>query len=172
MASRAQDVAIYLTHQFQYAWECFGFFDLQRLMYLAQGWHLAGGRGVLFEESIGAHKAAPLTFSIKGLLPMDEMLPHPVLEPEDEDFLESFCATYIDADRAAVRRQVEREDGAWRLAQLVGGEGATIHPNLMEATFRLRLLDHITAEKPVLQSHVIAHKQQLGGNNVVAFRGR
>ena len=117
MTSRAQDVAIYLSNHFQQAWESFGFFDLQRLLYLAQGWHLATGRGPLFSETIGAHRSAPLTYTVKGLLPMHEMLPHPVLAEDDEDFLETFCRTYGVADRGAVQRQVDREDGAWRLAQ-------------------------------------------------------
>jgi hypothetical protein len=172
MTSRAQDVAIYLSHHFHHAWEGFGFFDLQRLMYLAQGWHLAGGRGLLFSETIGAHKAAPLTYSVKGLLPMEEMLPHPELTAEDEEFLDSFCITYGVADRGAVRRQVDREDGAWRLAQLTGGEGATIPPQLMEATFRLMLLDHMDAGQKLRKSQIIAQKQRFEGSNVVAFRGR
>ncbi|NGQ89714.1 hypothetical protein G5V65_02305 [Rhodobacter sp. HX-7-19] len=172
MASRAQDVAIYLSHHFHHAWEGFGFFDLQRLLYLAQGWHLASGRGVLFSESIGAHKAAPLTYSVKGLLPMEEMLPHPDLSPQDEEFLDSFCTTYGVADRGAVRRQVDREDGAWRLTQLIGGEGATVHPQLMEATFRLMLLDHAESGRQLRKSQIISQKQRFAGGNVVAFRGR
>lgn len=172
MTSRAQDVAIYLSNHFSQVWETFGFFDLQRLLYLAQGWHLATGRGVLFSETIGAHRSAPLTYTVKGLLPMDEMLPHPMLTDEDEDFLETFCMTYGVADRGAVQRQVDREDGAWRLAQVTGGEGATIPLPLMEATFRLMLLDHMDSGKQLRQAQMLAQKQQLAASNVVAFRGR
>lgn len=172
MTSRAQDVAIYLSHHFHHAWEGFGFFDLQRLLYLAQGWHLASGRGVLFTETIGAHKAAPLTYSVKGLLPMEEMLPHPELAPADEDFLDSFCLTYGVADRDAVKRQVDREDSAWRLAQLVGGEGATIPPQLMEATFRLMLLDHAESNRKMRSTQIGVQMHRAAGGNVVAFRSR
>ena len=172
MTSRAQDVALYLSNHFQKVWESFGFFDLQRLLYLAQGWHLATGRGELFSETIGAHRSAPLTYTVKGLLPMDEMLPHPDLTEEDEEFLETFCMTYGVADRGAVQRQVDREDGAWRLAQATGGEGATIPLSLMEATFRLMLLDHMDSGKQLRQAQMMAHKQQLAASNVVAFRAR
>lgn len=172
MASRAQDVAIYLSHHFHHAWDGFGFFDLQRLLYLAQGWHLASGRGVLFPETIGAHRSAPLTYSIKGLMPMEEMLPLPALSADDEEYLDTFCTTYGVADRGAVRRQVEREDGAWRLAALVGGEGATIPPQLMEATFRLMLLDHAESGRQLRQSQIVAQQNRHLGGNVVAFRGR
>ena len=172
MTSRAQDVAIYLSNHFQQAWESFGFFDLQRLLYLAQGWHLATGRGPLFSETIGAHRSAPLTYTVKGLLPMHEMLPHPVLAEDDEDFLETFCRTYGVADRGAVQRQVDREDGAWRLAQVTAGEGATIPLPLMEATFRLMLLDHMDSGKQLRQAQMLAQKQQLEASNVVTFRAR
>lgn len=172
MTSRAQDVAIYLSNHFQQAWDSFGFFDLQRLLYLAQGWHLATGRGPLFSETIGAHRSAPLTYTVKGLLPMDEMLPNPDLTEDDEDFLETFCRTYGGADRGAVQRQVDREDGAWRLAQVTGGEGATIPLPLMEATFRLMLLDHMDSGKQLRQAQMLAQRQQLAASNVVAFRAR
>lgn len=123
MTSRAQDVAIYLSHHFHSVWDEFGFFDLQRLLYLAQGWHLAAGKGLLFRETIGAHRSAPLTGTVKGLVPLDEMLPQPDLPFEDEDFLDSFCTTYGIADRETVKRQVDRDDGAWRLTQSIAGEG-------------------------------------------------
>lgn len=174
MTSRAQDVALYLSNHFHHVWEGFGFFDLQRLLYLAQGWHIASGRGLLFTETIGAHRAAPLTYSVKGLLPLDEMLPLPELSPADEDYLDSFCITYGVADRDAVKRQVDREDSAWRLAQLVGGEGATIPPQLMEASFRLMLLDHAESGRKLRSAQIGAQMQRATavGGNVVAFRSR
>ena len=53
MTSRAQDVALYLSNHFSQVWENFGFFDLQRLLYLAQGWHLARGVGCFFPKRSG-----------------------------------------------------------------------------------------------------------------------
>ena len=38
MTNKAQHVALYISNHFQYVWESVGFFDLQRLLYLAQGW--------------------------------------------------------------------------------------------------------------------------------------
>lgn len=172
MASKAQDVAIYLSHHFHHAWDSFGFFDLQRLLYLAQGWHLASGRGVLFPETIGAHRAAPLIGAVKGLVPMEEMIPGPDLAPGDEDFLDSFCITYGVADRDAVKRQVDREDGAWRLTQIIAGEGATVRPELMQATFRLMLLDHAETSRRMRESQIGTQMQRAAADNVVAFRMR
>ena len=172
MASRAQDVAIYLSHHFHHAWDAFGFFDLQRLMYLAQGWHIASGRGLLFREAITAHKAAPLAGAVKGLVPMEEMLPHPDLDAYDEDFLDSFCLTYGVADREAVKRQVDREDGAWRLTMLIAGEGAVVRTELMQATFRLMLLDHAETSRKMRESQVGSQVQRAAAGNVVAFRRR
>ena len=172
MASRAENVAIYLSQHFHHAWDSFGFFDLQRLLYLAQGWHLASGRGLLFPETIGAHRAAPLTAAVKGLIPMNEMIPAPELAAEDEDFLDSFCITYGVADRDAVKRQVDREDGAWRLTQLIAGEGATVRPELMQATFRLMLLDHAETSRKMRASQIGSQMQRAAANNVVAFRTR
>lgn len=172
MASKAQDVAIYLSHHFHHAWDSFGFFDLQRLLYLAQGWHLASGRGVLFPETIGAHRAAPLIGAVKGLVPMEEMIPGPDLAPGDEDFLDSFCITYGVADRDAVKRQVDREDGAWRLTQIIAGEGATVRPELMQATFRLMLLDHAETSRRMRESQIGTQMQRAMAGNVVAFRPR
>jgi hypothetical protein len=71
-----------------------------------------------------------------------------------------------------VQRQVDREDGAWRLAQVTGGEGATIPLPLMEATFRLMLLDHMDSGKQLRQAQMLAQKQYLATSNVVAFRAR
>lgn len=172
MASKAQDVAIYLSHHFHHAWDSFGFFDLQRLLYLAQGWHLASGRGVLFPETIGAHRAAPLIGAVKGLVPMEQMIPGPDLAPGDEDFLDSFCITYGVADRDAVKRQVDREDGAWRLTQIIAGEGATVRPELMQATFRLMLLDHAETSRRMRESQIGTQMQRAAADNVVAFRMR
>ena len=172
MASRAQDVAIYLSHHFHHAWDAFGFFDLQRLMYLAQGWHIASGRGLLFDGTITAHRSAPLSGAVKGLVPLEEMLPSPELHPYDEDFLDSFCLTYGVATREAVKRQVDREDGAWRLTLLVGGEGAVVRPELMQATFRLMLLDHAETSRKMRESQIGTQMQRATAENVVAFRPR
>ncbi len=170
MASRAEDVAIYLTNHFHHVWESFGFFDLQRLMYLAQGWHIASGRGLLFGEAITAHRAAPLAGPVKGMVPLDEMLPTPALDAFDEDFLDSFCLTYGVANREAVKRQVDREDGAWRLTMLIAGEGAVVRPELMQATFRLMLLDHAETSRKMREVQVGAQMQRAAADNVVAFR--
>ena len=170
MTSRAQDVAIYLSHHFHAVWDQFGFFDLHRLLYLAQGWHLASGKGLLFQESIGAHRSAPLTGTVKGLIPIDEMLPQPDLPADVEDFLDSFCTTYGIADRETVRRQVDRDDGAWRLTQSIAGEGGTIQPALMRATFRLMLLDHAESSRQMRNDQVLAQVARADAANVVAFR--
>lgn len=170
MTSRAQDVAIYLSHHFHHAWDSFGFFDLQRLLYLAQGWHIASGRGLLFPDTITAHRAAPLAAIVKGVLPMEEMLPQPDLDAYDEDFLDSFCLTYGVADREAVKRQVDRDDGAWRLTMLIAGEGAVVHPELMQATFRLMLLDHAETSRKMRENQIGAQMQKAAADNVVAFR--
>lgn len=172
MASKAQDVAIYLSQHFHHAWDAFGFFDLQRLMYLAQGWHIASGRGLLFDGTITAHRTAPLASSVKGLVPLEEMLPSPELEAFDEDFLDSFCVTYGVATRDAVKRQVDREDGAWRLTLLIGGEGAVVRPELMQATFRLMLLDHAETSRKMRESQIGTRMQRAVADNVVAFRPR
>ena len=172
MASRAEDVAIYLSQHFHHVWDSFGFFDLQRLLYLAQGWHLASGRGLLFPETIGAHRAAPLVGVVKGVVPMHDMIPTPELTDTDEDFLDSFCITYGVADREAVRRQVDRDDGAWRLTQLIAGEGATVRPELMQATFRLMLLDHAETSRKMRESQIGTQMQRAATGNVVAFRAR
>ena len=111
MASRAEDVAIYLSQHFHHVWDSFGFFDLQRLLYLAQGWHLASGRGLLFPETIGAHRAAPLVGAVEGGVPMHDMIPTPELADTDEDFLDSFCITYGVADREAVNATDRRRGG-------------------------------------------------------------
>ena len=170
MTSRVQDIAIYLSHHFHHSWDSFGFFDLQRLLYLAQGWHIASGRGLLFSQSITAHRAAPLAGMVKGALPMEEMLPQPALDAYDEDFLDSFCLTYGVADREAVKRQVDREDGAWRLTLLIAGEGAVVRPELMQATFRLMLLDHAESSRQIRNHQVLAQVAQADAANVVAFR--
>ena len=172
MTSKAQDVAIYLSHHFHHTWDSFGFFDLQRLMYLAQGWHIASGRGLLFDEAITAHRAAPLAGAVKGLVPMEEMLPEPELDAYDEDFLDSFCLTYGVATRDAVKRQVDRDDGAWRLSLLIGGEGTVVHPDLMAATFRLMLLDHAETSRKMRENQIGTQMQRAVGANVVAFRQR
>ena len=172
MASKAQDVAIFLSHHFHHAWESFGFFDLQRLMYLAQGWHIASGRGLLFDGTITAHRSSPLAGTVKGLVPLEEMLPTPELHPHDEDFLDSFCLTYGVATRDAVRRQVDREDGAWRLTLLIAGEGAVVRPELMQATFRLMLLDHAETSRKMRESQIGTQMQRAVAGNVVAFRPR
>lgn len=138
----ARDVAIFLSHEFRYSWDSLGFFDLHRLLYLAQGWHLASRNCQLFNESISAQKAIPLTFGIKGVVPSEEMIPIPNLDPDAKAFLNAFCLTFANADRAAIRRQVEREDGAWRLAQAADGEGATIHADLMKATFNFMMFEY------------------------------
>lgn len=170
MTCRSKDVALYLSHHFHHVWDSFGFFDLQRLLYLAQGWHIASGRGMLFTDAITAHRAAPLAGMVKGLLPMDEMLPQPELDAYDEDFLDSFCLTYGVADRDAVKRQVDRTDGAWRLTLLIGGEGAIVHPELMQATFRLMLLDHAETSRKMRDNQIGAQMQKAAADNVIAFR--
>ena len=170
MPSRAQDVALYLSHHFHATWDQFGLFDLHRLLYLAQGWHLASGKGVLFAESIGAHRSAPLTGTVKGLIPQNEMLPYPDLPAEDEDFLDAFCTTYGVADPETVRRQVDRDDGAWRLTQSIAGEGAVILPTLMRASFRLMLLDHAETSRQTQQAQLAAQVASTGAANVIAFR--
>lgn len=170
MTNKAQDVALYISHHFQYVWETFGFFDLQRLLYLAQGWHLATGKGPLFADSIGAHRTAPLVLAVKGVVPLQEMLPHPDLPPEAEAFLDSFCTTYGIADARAVKDQVDRSDGAWRLTQSIAGEGATISPDLMRATFRLMLLDHAETSRRMRETQIEAQVTRAQASNVVAFR--
>lgn len=170
MTNKAQDVALYISNHFQYVWDTLGFFDLQRLLYLAQGWHLATGKGPLFSETIGAHRTAPLVVSVKGVVPLQEMLPHPELDPGAESFLDSFCTTYGIADARAVRDQVERSDGAWRLTQSIAGEGATITHDLMRASFRLMLLDHADTSRRMRETQIDAQLKRAGAGNVVAFR--
>jgi hypothetical protein len=173
MTNNAQHVALYISNHFQYVWESVGFFDLQRLLYLAQGWHLATGKGPLFSDSIGAHRTAPLIVSVKGVVPQHEMLPQPELDPEGEAFLDSFCITYGTADARAVKEQVDRPDGAWRLTQAIAGEGATISHDLMRATFRLMLLDHAETSRRMRQTQIEAQvnrASEQSASNVVAFR--
>lgn len=170
MSNKAQDVALYISNHFHYVWESLGFFDLQRLLYLAQGWHLATGKGPLFADSIGAHRTSPLVIAVKGVVPLQEMLPHPELTPEAEAFLDSFCTTYGIADARAVKDQVDRSDGAWRLTQAIAGEGATISHDLMRATFRLMLLDHAETSRRMRETQIEAQVTRAEGSNVVAFR--
>ena len=170
MTNKAQDVALYISNHFHYVWESLGFFDLQRLLYLAQGWHLATGQGPLFEDSIGAHRTSPLVVAVKGVVPLQEMLPHPELTPEAEAFLDSFCTTYGIADSRAIKEQVDRSDGAWRLTQAIAGEGATISHDLMRATFRLMLLDHADTSRRMRQTQIDAQLTRANAPNVVAFR--
>ena len=141
MQTTAQDVALYLSFRFERFWRNFGFYDLQRLLFLAQGWHLARGGGPLFSDEITAHRAAPVVSSIKGLFPMDEMLPKANMTTSVISYLDSFCKTYENADVAAVRRQVEGKESAWTLARAIGGENCLIPKELMESTFRLSLLN-------------------------------
>lgn len=141
MRTTPQDVALYLSFRFERFWPNFGFFDLQRLLFLAQGWHLARGSGPLFSDKIFAHRAGPVVSSIKGLFPMDEMLPRPHLIASAVPFLESFCKTYANVDPAAARRQVEGKESAWTLAMAIGGENCLIPDTLIESTFRLSLLN-------------------------------
>lgn len=169
MTNKAQDVALYISNHFHYVWDSLGFFDLQRLLYLAQGWHLATGQGPLFDDSIGAHRTSPLVIAVKGVVPLQEMLPHPELTPEAEAFLDSFCTTYGIADSRAVKAQVDRYDGAWRLTQAIAGEGATISHDLMRATFRLMLLDHADTSRRMRQTQIDARVTRASASNVVAF---
>lgn len=172
MTERAVDVANYLTRHFHYVWDTLGFFDLQRLMYLAQGWHLATSGKPLFMESITAHRAAPLVLAVKGVVPLAEMLPDPELSPAGELFLDNFCITYGIADSKLVKQQVDREDGAWRLAEKMAGEGAVIHHDLMAATFRLMLLDHAETSRKMRAAQVGQQVARAASTNVVAFRQR
>ncbi len=170
MTNKAQDVALHISNHFQYVWESLGFFDLQRLLYLAQGWHLATGNGPLFADSIGAHRTSPLVIAVKGVVPLQEMLPHPELTPEAEAFLDSFCTTYGIADSRAVKDQVDRSDGAWRLTQAIAGEGATISHDLLRATFRLMLLDHAETSRRMRETQIQAQVSRATTANVIAFR--
>ena len=106
------------------------------------------------------------------MLPEPVLLPEPELTEADEEFLDSFCITYGVADREAVKRQVDRDDGAWRLTQLIAGEGATVRPELMQATFRLMLLDHAETSRKMRESQIGTQMQRAATGNVVAFRAR
>lgn len=141
MTSRAQDVAHFLSLRFEHLWPSLCFFDLQRLLYLAQGWHLAGGRGVLFVEPLVAHRAAPMVPSVKGLFPLAEMLPKPNLTQMDMKFLDTFCYSYGKSEPTVMRRQVEAQHSAWNLALSVNGEGSLISLQSMESAFRLSLFN-------------------------------
>lgn len=171
MLATAKDVALFISYRFQNVWPVFGFYDLQRLLYLAQGWHLAGARGQLFSDSIAANRAAPVVLSIKGLLPINEMLPKANLTGETSQFLELFCKTYADAEPADARRQVENRESAWSLALAVGGENCVIPEALMEATFRLSLLNFAETSRHQRRSATLARarKATLYAPNVIQF---
>lgn len=145
MICRAKDVAIFLSQQVCRHWDGFGFFDLQRLLYLAQGWHITSRNSLLFGEAIEAHRSAPLTRSVLGSVPVDEMLPLPLLSPDAKEYLVQFSRVFVTADRGAIRREVEHEEGAWRFA-LMAGEGAEICPFHMQSSFRMMLLKHRSAD--------------------------
>lgn len=147
MTCRARDVAIFLSHRFSHQWSGFGFFDLQRLLYLAQGWHITSRHSLLFGETIEAHNSAPLTRSVLGPIPVEEMLPLPLLLPEAREYLGQFCKIFATADRAAIRRQVEHDEGAWKRALVRGGEGAEIYPKQMQKAFRFMLLEYKSADR-------------------------
>ena len=120
MTSRAQDVAIYLSHHFHAVWDQFGFFDLHRLLYLAQGWHIASGRGLLFDGTITAHRSAPLSGSVKGLVPLEEML---AIDGFDETIAEELRARAIDALLTQALASEERIEGVAPAEDLLGMEG-------------------------------------------------
>jgi hypothetical protein len=144
---RARDVAIFLSLRLSQQWTGFGFFDLQRLLYLAQGWHITSRHSLLFGETIEAHNSAPLTRSVLGPIPVEEMLPLPLLPPDAKDYLVQFSRIFASADRGAILRQVEHEEGAWKRTLLIGGEGADIDPKQMQSSFRFILREHKSAEK-------------------------
>lgn len=141
------DAAIYLAQRFSREWNGFGFFDLQRLLYLAQGWHIASRQSLLFADKIEAHGPAPLTRSVIGPVPIDEMLPLPRLTPDAEHYLRQFSKIFLAADRDAMRRQVEHERGAWKRTFEIRGDGATIPPRLMLTSFRFILSEFKAGDK-------------------------
>lgn len=141
MTNCARDVAIFLSQKVSRHWDGFGFFDLHRLLYLAQGWHIASRHGLLFRDAIEAHHAAPMTRSVTGCIPLDQMLPLPRLSPDAREFLEQFCNSFARADRGAIRRQVEREYGAWWQTLTNCGDGAEIEPVHMMSCFRMMLME-------------------------------
>ena len=172
MHTAAQDVALYLSFRFERFWPSFGFYDLQRLLFLSQGWHLARGDGPLFADEIIAHRAAPIVSSIKGLFPKDEMLPKANMTPFTISYLDSFCKTYASIDSAAVRRQVEGKESAWTLARAVGGENCLIPHALMESTFRLSLLNFAatTRSQSNYKNELRARKNAQSVAKVLPFR--
>lgn len=172
MRSTAQDVALYLSFRFERSWQNFGFYDLQRLLFLAQGWHLARGSGPLFSDQIFAHRAAPVVSSIKGLFPADEMLPKANLKASVLPFLESFCKTYANVDPAAARRQVEGKESAWTLARAIGGDNCLIPDTLIESTFRLSLLNFAATSKSQGRAVTLAQSRRTSQSvgKVVPFR--
>jgi hypothetical protein len=147
MTCRARDVAIFLSQRFGSHWGGLGFFDLQRLLYLAQGWHITSRHSLLFGEIIEAHSSAPLTRSIIGHVPFEEMLPLPFLPQDAKEYLVEFFHVFSVADRGAIRRQVEHEEGAWTHSLIRGGEGAEITPRQMQSSFRFILLEHVSSKK-------------------------
>lgn len=172
MRTTAQDVALYLSFRFERSWSNFGFYDLQRLLFLAQGWNLARGSGPLFSDEIFAHKAAPVVSSIKGLCPTDEMLPKANLTASVLPFLESFCKTYANVDPAAARRQVEGKESAWTLARAIGGDNCLIPDTLIESTFRLSILNFAATSKSQGRAATVAQTRRASQSveKFVSFR--
>ncbi|NBO21270.1 MAG: DUF4065 domain-containing protein [Rhodobacteraceae bacterium] len=178
MLNSARDVALFLGPRFLDIWGDLGLHDLQRLVYLAQGWHIVSHDRPLFGDRIEVAPYGPRVDGVRrgfaadnGYLLLDTANFHP-LPQATQTFLNSFVATYSIATPDAVRQQVARPDGAWSLAKAVGGIGCAIPERLFAATFRLMLLDHSEGIRRLKDDKTKDTLAGAQGENIVAFRLR
>lgn len=114
---------------------------LQKLLYYAQGFHLAGQKRPLFDEQIEAWEHGPVVRSVYDRFkdykanPLPKAAPHPAPLPQYvRDLLESVYIEYGQYDAWRLR-EMTHEERPWQEA-IRKGKNTPLNPETMQIHFR------------------------------------
>lgn len=110
----ALDIAKYIIYFANKTGELITNLKLQKLLYYAQGWHLAHKNENLFEDKFEAWVHGPVIPSIyrkyrKAWLPINEEVELPSLPEELKKWLDRFLNSYLSIDAFELEKMVHRE---------------------------------------------------------------
>jgi len=154
--------------------DCLCHLRLQKLLYYAQGWHLAATGTPLFPDRIEAWKHGPVVRSVYPVFKEYRLAIPPTqgsepaeLSARDRDFIRSIWERYAEFSATALRNMTHRES-PWLEARAGStrdeSRNAEITQETMRAFFFPQLIDTLKQQDPRIDSE----KWQASANAIAA----